>query len=263
MWWLIGGGSTVLALTLLVVLGVVVFALLKKRVDKKQEELSRVGWILEEKLGLEGATPIFAKLGSGNLFGAINAAKDFSKRWFTGDKIDDLVVRIIRKALPQVVAKFPEHRATIAKAIVGVLSPLLDDKDSKQVIAKGIADVTPKILDDKDIEKILEAVLLERITGFTLDPETKAKLAILTGPLSELGLEKFSTAIMGIATDNADLAKAQVQALVAELMTDVGRRAAMKRVLRKTLPEFAEVPEDRALALQWLGITEPATVSKM
>lgn len=222
-YWLMGGGAFFLLLCLGAAFAALIFALVKKKVDTRQEELAKVGYILDDKLGLTGASPIFSKMGSGNFIGALKAAKEFSKRWFTEKDIDDLIVRIIRKAMPQLVAKFSEHRTTIAKTIAQVL---------------------PTLLDDKEAQKPIEAVLMERITGMKLDSETKAKLAILTTVLSEWGLEKTAMGVMGLATDNADLAKMQIQAVALELMTDEGRRGAARRVLRKLIPEFMEKPED-------------------
>lgn len=236
-YYLFGGGAFFLILCLFAVIVGLVFAFTKKKVDSWQEEMSKVGFVLEDKLGLTGASPIFAKLGSGNFIGARKAAREFFKRWFTEKDIDDLIVRIIRKGMPQLVAKFSEHRL---------------------IISKTIAQVLPTLLDDKEAQKPIEAVIMERATGLTLDNETKAKLAILTTVLSEWGLEQTSMAVMGLATENADLAKMQVQAVVQQLMTEEGRRAAVRKVLRRLVPEFMEKAED-AEYLRGLVAAEPNT----
>lgn len=242
MWWFIGSGSAVIILTLLCVILFGAFAFIKKRVDTKQEELSKIGNRLEEKFGFSGIAQVFYKLGSGNLIGAIQAAKAFAKEWLQPEKLDELMLRIIKGAFKKLFQKYPEHRIALAKVYVDMLNPMLDDKDT---------------------EKIVEPALMERIAGFKLDNEMKAKLAILTGPLTEWGLERVSAIVMAIATENGDAAKMQIQAIASELMTDQGRRTAAKRVLRRLVPEFQENPDDAAyLAALVNGTAPPATAAK-
>lgn len=242
MWWFIGSGSAVIILTLLCVILFGAFAFIKKRVDTKQEELSKIGNKLEEKFGFSGIAQVFYKLGSGNLIGAIQAAKAFAKEWLQPEKLDELMLRIIKGAFKKLFQKYPEHRIALAKVYVDMLNPMLDDKDT---------------------EKIVEPALMERIAGFKLDNEMKAKLAILTGPLTEWGLERVSAIVMAIATENGDAAKMQIQAIASELMTDQGRRTAAKRVLRRLVPEFQENPDDAAyLAALVNGTAPPATAAK-
>lgn len=232
-WILLGGGGLFAVGCLVAIALVIVFAFFKKRIDLRQEDFSEFGVLLEQKLHLDGAKPFFMKFGSGNFIGAAKFAVSWVREWIKPGKVNLLVARIIRKSLPAIVK--------------------VEDLEVRIQVAEAMAKALPTVLDDKDVEKILEKVLMERIIGKTLDPQTKAEMAILSGPLAEWGLDKTSAAILGVATDNADIARLQIKAAVAELSTEEGRRAAAKRVLRKLLPEFAEVPADRLLALEWLG----------
>lgn len=223
-WWFLGGGAGLFTFVLFLALVGIIFALMKKKVDTAQENIGEVGVVLERELGLDGLKEVTKKLHSGNLIGARNAAKAFARTWLTPDKIDDLIARIITKALPKLVGH-PEHKADMAKVVAAVL---------------------PKILDDKDTDDILSRAILERLLGTKLDDAAMANLVLIQQRLGEFGLDDTAAAILAVVSGNTHQARVLLQAIAADLTTEEGIRRRAKKVLRELVPKLQEVQEDKA-----------------
>lgn len=234
-WWL--GGSGLVILLLVSMLAAILIATGKKRIDEKQKRIAEVTALLDQKLGLHELKEPGYDLAVGNLFAAVHGFKKFADKWLTPKAIDDLIVHIICDSLKPSFTNFPEHRIALAKAI---------------------AEMLPTMLDDKDTERIIEDVIVQRLSNVGLDDESRGKLIVMAQQIKEWGMDRPAAIIEFAAMHNANAAKATLIAIENDWSTEDGRRAAMRKVLRKLVPHMAENAEDAEFMR---GLIPPAKAS--
>jgi hypothetical protein len=225
---LVGTGSLIFVASLIAILVGIFIAAKKTKIDNIQERAAEMAGVLEHRLGLKGMADFFQKFAVGNFLGAKELIVSLWQQYGTEDKIDDLIVRIISKAFPNL-AKDPEHKVKMAMLTASVIGFQLDDPET---------------------EKILEPIIASRIMGQDLTSEARANLAVLSTSLDKWGLDGLAKVAMSLSSEQFDAAKAQIHALVVELSTPDGQRSAAKRVLRELVPEFMSTPEGAAYLRQ-------------
>lgn len=116
------------------------------------------------------------------------------------------------------------------------------------LVARIVKQALPKLLEHPEHKVAIGQLIAERLLPFKLDAQTKAELVMIQTRLDEWGMPGLAAAALAIATDQPEVARAQILAIATDLRTDEGTRSRAKKVLRKLVPELMEKAEDA----EWL-----------